>query len=414
MPESSTRGASAKAIEMSDDATTPIGQADPQDGTIPLIGGTFEAAMNATNWRDFVGKLAEVLAKHGILLLVQKVGPEVFRTHAPEKFEPMHDKPQDRIRIRLDLVRDLKADSLQMTSKGGAVEAWKPVKGATAEEVAASQAPTYVLGCFVSRQDSNATLMGVRWRDEPMSNEQALAFLRGFVPQLQLAFTLHKQFTQLRVQHHAASDVLNWLPFGVLFVGIHGEVLTKNRRASDIAEERDGLVIERSMLSAASTRETTRLRELILHAAASTKQEIVSKAMTVARPSMRRPLTVMVNSLSSPDKSQVGVAPAAVVFVSDPEENYNIAEETVLHFFNLTPAEARLLVELTNGTSLSEIAERYDVTINTLKTQLNHIFRKTGTNRQPDLIKLVFSTPVVMNALASEKQLREPSQDAGV
>lgn len=398
---------------MSDDATTPTGKTALQDGTIPLIGGIFDAAMKAANWRDFIGKLASLLAEHGIMLLVQKVGPEVFRGQTPENFEPMLDKPPDRIRLRLNLVRGHDADSLRMTSEDGAIEAWKPVKGEIPEEDAESRAPTYVLGCFVSRQDSNATLMGVRWRDESMSNEQSLAFLRHFVPQLQRAFTLHKQFTQLRVQHHAASDVLNWLPFGLLFVDSHGHVLTKNLRAAEIAEERDGLLIERSMLSAASTSETTQLRELILQAAASTKEEVVSMAMTVARPSMRRPLIVMVNSLSSVDKSHVGVAPAAVVFVSDPEESYNIAEETVLHFFNLTPAEARLLVALTNGSNLDEVAERYDVTINTLKTQLIHIFRKTGTNRQSDLIKLVFSTPVVMNALANEKTLRETSRGAG-
>ena len=395
---------------MNDDVTTPISKSEPVDATIPLIGGIFDAAMAAANWRGFIAKVAGVLAEHGILLLVQKVGTEVFRGHAPEKFEPMHDKSEDRIRLRLNLVRGANSDSLQMTSEGGTDEAWEPVKGATAKEVAASQAPTYVLGCFVSKQDSHATLMGVRWRDESMSNEQSLAFLRNFVPQLQRAFTLHKQFTQLRVQHHAASDVLDWLPFGVLFVGVHGQVLTKNRRASEIAEDRDGLIIERSILSATSARETTQLRELILQAAASTKQEVLSNAMTVARPSMRRPLTVMVNSLTTPDKAFVGAAPAAVVFVSDPEESYNIAEETVLHFFNLTPAEARLLVALTNGSSLDEVAERYDVTINTLKTQLIHIFRKTGTNRQSDLIKLVFSTPVVMNAFASEKHAQEASQ----
>ena len=204
--------------------------------------------------------------------------------------------------------------------------------------------------------------------------------------------------------------VLNWLPFGVLFVDAQGNVLTKNRKARAMCAENDGLTIERSVLVADSAQETAHLRELILHAAVSNRDQVVTEAMTVARPSMRRPFTVMVSSLTSIERSEAGVAPAAVVFVSDPEENYNIAEETVLHFFDLTPAEARLLVALANGSSLSEVSASHRVTVNTLKTQLNHIFRKTGTNRQSDLIKLVFSTPVVMNAFASETRVEDKSQ----
>ncbi len=394
---------------MSDKAPAPIHHAAPHESAIPLIGGIFDAAMMAANWRAFINRLADVLLDHGILLLLQKVGREVFRAQSPEAFEPMHDKPQERIRLRIDMSRSVDADTLQITSDDGDVDAWRAVKSALADEAAKSQAPTYVLGCFVSKQDSAACLMGVRWRDDTVPNDESLAFLRGFVPELQRAFTLHKRFTRLRMQHHAASDVLNWLPFGVLFVDAQGNVLTKNRKAQAMAAENDGLIIERSALVATSAQETSRLRELILHAAASAKGDVVTEAMTVARPSMRRPLTVMVSSLTAGESSEASVAPAAVVFVSDPEENYNIAEETVLHFFDLTPAEARLLVALANGSSLSEVSARHEVTVNTLKTQLNHIFRKTGTNRQSDLIKLVFSTPVVMNAFASEVRSKDNS-----
>lgn len=395
---------------MSDKVSAPSRIVAPHDSAVPLIGGIFDAAMTARNWRAFVNRLSDVLLDHGILLLLQKVGREVFRAQSPETFEPLHDKPQERIRLRIDLSRSVDADALQMTSEDGDVDAWRPIKSALEDEAEESQAPTYVLGCFVSKQDSAACLMGVRWRDDTVSNDESLAFLRSFVPELQRAFTLHKQFTRLRTQHHAASDVLNWLPFGVLFVDAQGNVLTKNRKAQAMCAENDGLTIERSVLVADSAQETTHLRELILHAAVSARDQVVTEAMTVARPSMRRPFTVMVSSLTSSERSEASGAPAAVVFVSDPEENYNIAEETVLHFFDLTPAEARLLVALANGSSLSEVSASHQVTVNTLKTQLNHIFRKTGTNRQSDLIKLVFSTPVVMNAFASEKRGEDKSQ----
>ncbi len=186
---------------MSDKASAPSRTAASHDSAVPLIGGIFDAAMSAPNWRAFVNHLSDVLLDHGILLLLQKVGRDVFRAQLPDKFEPLHDKPQERIRLRIDLSRSVDADALQMTSEDGDVDAWRPIKRALEDEAEESQAPTYVLGCFVSKQESAACLMGVRWRDDTVSNDESLAFLRSFVPELQRAFTLHKRFTRLRTQH---------------------------------------------------------------------------------------------------------------------------------------------------------------------------------------------------------------------
>ena len=126
---------------MSDKTPAPSHHAAPQESAIPLIGGIFDAAMMAANWRAFINRLADVLLDHGILLLLQKVGREVFRAHSPEEFEPMHDKPQERIRLRIDLSRSVDADTLQMTSDDGDVDAWRPVKSALADEAAKDPLP---------------------------------------------------------------------------------------------------------------------------------------------------------------------------------------------------------------------------------------------------------------------------------
>ena len=370
--------------------------------SISLVGGVFEAAMSTKNWRSFIDRVAAVLLEHGVSLLVQRVNPDVFRSSASDGFEPARDQSQDKVRLRVDLSRETGADSLRMKVEGGSVEGWKPVKGGDTGDSADSQTPVFVLGCFVSKRDARAVLMGVRWLDEVKPDEDLVAFLRSFVSQLQRAFALHKQFTQLRGQHSAISDVLNRLPFGVLFVDAHGHVVARNIRARQIAEESDGLVIDRSVLTASSAREASKLRELIVRATTAAKDEVTGAPMNITRPSMRRPLTVLVGSLTLVDKSEGTAAPAAVVFVADPEDDYDIAEETVLHFFDLTPAEARLLVALVNGAHLAEVSETFHVTKNTLKTQLNQIFRKTGTSRQADLIKLVYSTPVVMNVFPGQ------------
>jgi DNA-binding CsgD family transcriptional regulator len=57
--------------------------------------------------------------------------------------------------------------------------------------------------------------------------------------------------------------------------------------------------------------------------------------------------------------------------------------------FDLTPAEARLAMDLANGLTLSDCAVRHDVTVKTARTYLERIFRKTGTSRQSQLVNML-------------------------
>lgn len=57
--------------------------------------------------------------------------------------------------------------------------------------------------------------------------------------------------------------------------------------------------------------------------------------------------------------------------------------------FGLTPAEAELAERLASGESLETIAEVRHITIDTARTQLRTVFKKTGTHRQGELVSLV-------------------------
>jgi DNA-binding CsgD family transcriptional regulator len=54
--------------------------------------------------------------------------------------------------------------------------------------------------------------------------------------------------------------------------------------------------------------------------------------------------------------------------------------------FDLTPAEARLVVHLVTGTSLKSSAKALGVSHETVRRQVKSVFRKTGTHRQSELV----------------------------
>jgi DNA-binding CsgD family transcriptional regulator len=64
-------------------------------------------------------------------------------------------------------------------------------------------------------------------------------------------------------------------------------------------------------------------------------------------------------------------------------------EDSLKKRFDLTPAEARLVVHLVAGTSLKSSAKALGIKYESARTCLKSIFRKTRTHRQPQLVLTV-------------------------
>jgi DNA-binding CsgD family transcriptional regulator len=71
--------------------------------------------------------------------------------------------------------------------------------------------------------------------------------------------------------------------------------------------------------------------------------------------------------------------------------------EALAKQFKLTPAELRVLFALVEIGGVPEATEVLGISEATTRTHLRHLFEKTGTSRQAELVKLVakYGTPLV-------------------
>jgi DNA-binding CsgD family transcriptional regulator len=81
--------------------------------------------------------------------------------------------------------------------------------------------------------------------------------------------------------------------------------------------------------------------------------------------------------------------PHTAVILVDLDTTPRPTPEALQKIFGLTPAEARLAIEITRGKSLDDIAEGGHVSITTVRKQLASIFAKTYTHRQAELVSLL-------------------------
>ena len=76
------------------------------------------------------------------------------------------------------------------------------------------------------------------------------------------------------------------------------------------------------------------------------------------------------------------------VFVIDPAQSRVISLQGVGRIFGLTEAEREVAGALVNGYDLRRISEERGVSLETARSQLKAVFRKTGAPSQNDLIRL--------------------------
>lgn len=85
--------------------------------------------------------------------------------------------------------------------------------------------------------------------------------------------------------------------------------------------------------------------------------------------------------------SAPGSPPAALLVVQDDDDAPDQAQQLLQHVYRLTPAEARLAQLILDGRSPGHVAAALQVSLSTIRTQLSAVLKKTGAQRQADLVR---------------------------
>ena len=83
-----------------------------------------------------------------------------------------------------------------------------------------------------------------------------------------------------------------------------------------------------------------------------------------------------------------GIAVVAVI-IRDPDDVPSQPSAILASAYGLTPAETRVLLQLYDGLSVTEIAAANRVAVSTVRAQIKTLFVKTGVSRQSALVRLV-------------------------
>lgn len=222
--------------------------------------------------------------------------------------------------------------------------------------------------------------------------------MQALLPHLVRATEVMHRMREAKARHTGGLAALDGLGCGAIVLDERGAAAFVNQAARRICAENDGLKLRSSgardaggRLVAADAQVQRALEAAIADCLRPDVQERdCSRGLRVPRPSGRPDYVLQISSLSTrTDLRAAGTPGAVIVFLSDPDSDLAVDEAMLRHTYGLTPAESRLAQLLLNGATIGDAAKRLHVSEATAKTQLQHVFQKTQTHRQAELVRLL-------------------------
>jgi DNA-binding CsgD family transcriptional regulator len=198
------------------------------------------------------------------------------------------------------------------------------------------------------------------------------------------------------VQAQNLESTMDNLSSGVYLVHSDGRLAFMNKAAERQATRGAGLRIVNNRITPNNTHAA---RELLN--AMAVANETAIGPVSIALPDESGGMLATIMRLDKGErKNLAGSANPAIfaIFVQNPEVTPPIPGEAFAKLYGLTPAELRITFAMAPGLGPQGAADILGLSIATVKTHLQHIFEKTRTNKQADLMQLLMriSAPVVV------------------
>lgn len=243
--------------------------------------------------------------------------------------------------------------------------------------------------------------------------EEDIALLQALLPHLQRGLKMHAHLAAGKARGEALETILNGLSAPVLLVTADRQVLFMNAAAERLIRLADGLVVESGKLRALLSGDTKSLHSLIGGATqisatpglAANQSRRPGGTLHISRPYGRESLELLISPLPSSGEDWIlRQPPIAAIFVTDRSRVAVAKDSLLMRLHGLTAMEAKVAVAASRGLSGKEICRELGISYNTLKTHLKHIYAKTRTKHQSDLVRFLAGG---LRLVASDQEDRE-------
>jgi DNA-binding CsgD family transcriptional regulator/PAS domain-containing protein len=222
--------------------------------------------------------------------------------------------------------------------------------------------------------------------------------LNTFVPHLQRAINIQREFTRLQTREQALRTGLDKLLMGLILFDKELRPIYVNPVAESILEYHPAIEIQNNKIYASDHETSVKIHSALVSASSSNNDSEISERSTavgIKHPDCSTTLPMLISPIRGilHGFETEGSYAHVVMCFSDPERPSPIEDDKLAEVYQLTPAEAQVAISIANGLSVDEAAMMNNVAVSTIRSQLKSIYRKLGINRQTELVKVLLTGP---------------------
>jgi DNA-binding CsgD family transcriptional regulator/PAS domain-containing protein len=230
-------------------------------------------------------------------------------------------------------------------------------------------------------------ISGNRRLSQPRYAEDDIRLLRLLAPHICRTFAISDALDLKSVRENALEATLDALVSGVYLTDREARVVYMNRAAERQIKSRKVLRIIDHRLSAADNAARKHLSQAIDDAISDEAAPLVGGTSLALPASDDAGLVATILPLTRGNRCSFSGL-AAAIFVQDPEVAPPYPGEAFAKLYGLTGAELRVLLALAPGLSVKDAAAMLGIGEVTARTHLQHVYAKTRTSKQTELLNL--------------------------
>jgi len=214
-------------------------------------------------------------------------------------------------------------------------------------------------------------------------------------PHLRRAISLREKYNDLEEKSDLFSSIFDNIPIGFVLIASNREIFLANILAKElIKENKDVISAENDIFTIKDKKVNTQFISMI-SSLNTIDKEGFHNSHTLTLPSKNDSVSILLTNFLEGDKKDLLSKNCVAMLITPSNIQQKISPVALQSLFGLSNAEAKLVKQLANGSNIEEIADACHISKHTVRTQLKSIFSKTNTSRQPELVKLILTSPAV-------------------
>lgn len=363
---------------------------------LDLVGNIYDCAIEPAKWPEVLERIASTIDSVNAAISLQNVSRRAVSLHAHWNVDPAFEK---------SMVSNFSINpAVPVAWYRNVDEPFAFYDTIGADELKATRwhrravAPHGLGDCIATllakTPDQFGSLSLCREDWKPPYGEAELATLRTLAPHIRRAVLISDMLDARALERNTLATALDHLSVGVVLSDGEGRIVHANAAACRHMDDASTLRRFGDQLSAADSGAAHDLAQAIADAASGTTIDIPRSGIVVPLQGQTgHDLAAWVLPLDRGLREELGAGFAAkvAVFVRDLGDTAPLPAELFVRRYGITPAECRVMMLLVQGMTIAEAADTLGITLATARTHLSHLFEKTDTSRQADLVRLAMS-----------------------